>query len=232
VDEPRGGPVDEVEIPPDSGRHIRVAHGDILRLACPDGGQVADVCIFNAADPTEHLWANQTLLREGAHVTRGTRLWGTMPLYRPLATVITDTVSERVDPDETRHHIILGAHCTRYMWLIATGRPDHPNCYDQLCDGVDAAGIPRELIHDNVNFFQRTRLDASSDQYVTEASAVRPGDYVELYSEMDLVLAISACPMGSGRHRAETGQRDTQRLLATTYRSSHRPPKFSYPSPS
>ena len=164
-------------------------------------------------------------------MTRGSRLWGTMPLYRPLATVIADTVSQRVEPGETRHHILLGAHCTKYMWLLATGRADHPNCYDQLCQAVDAAGIARELIHDNVNFFQRTRLDPVSDQYVTEASAVIAGDYVELYAELDLVVAISACPMGSGRFRAEGGQRDTQRLLATTYRASHQPPTFSYPTP-
>ena len=84
VSEPRGQAVDSVEVPPDSGRHIEVPQGHIFRLACPDGAQVADVCVFNADDPTERFWANQTLLREGAHVTRGSRLWGTMPLYRPL----------------------------------------------------------------------------------------------------------------------------------------------------
>ena len=153
VSEPRGQVVGSVEVPPDSGRHIRVPQGYIFRLACPDGAQVADVCFFNADDPTEHFWANQTLLREGAHVTRGSRLRGTMPLYRPLGTIIADTVADRVASGETRHHIVLGAHCNRYMWLLATGRGDHPNCYDQLCDAVDAAGVDRALIHDNVNFF-------------------------------------------------------------------------------
>jgi uncharacterized protein len=229
--EPRTEPLATIEILPDSGRHVRVPQGAIFRLTCPDGAQVADVCFFNAADPTEHFWANQTLLREGAHVTRGSRLWGTMPLYRPLATLISDTVSERVAPGETRHHILLGAHCNPYMWLLATGRSDHPNCYDQLCEAVDAAGIARELIHDNVNFFQRTRLDPTSDQYVTEASAVLPGDFVELYAELELLVAISACPMGSGRYRAESGQRDTHRLVASTYSTTHRPPVFAYPTP-
>ena len=227
----RAAALDRVDIPPDSGRHIAVAAGSVLRLTCPDGPQVADVCFFNAADPREHLWANQTLNREGAHVTRGSRLWGSMPRFRPLATMVTDTVSERVEASKTRHHIVLGAHCNRYLWLLATGRDDHPNCYDQLCEAVDAAGIPRSLIHDNVNFFQRTRIDSASDQYVSEASAVQPGDHVELYAEVDLVVAISACPMGSGRHRAESGDRDPLRLEASTYAVDHRPPPFAYPEP-
>ena len=231
VSEPRGQAIDSVEVPPDSGRHIRVPMGHIFRLACPDGAQVADVCFFNADDPSERFWANQTLLREGAHVSRGSRLWGTMPLYRPLGTIVTDTVAERVASGETRHHIVLGAHCNRWMWLLGTGRGDHPNCYDQLCDAVDAAGVDRTLIHDNVNFFQRTRMDPVSDQYVTETSAVLPGDYVEIYAELPLIIAISACPMGSGKFRAESGQRDTHRMVASTYRASHRPRPFAYPEP-
>lgn len=231
VQQTRGEPLTTVEIAPDSGRHISVAAGSVMRLECPDAAQVADVCFFNAADPRERLWANQTLNREGAHVTRGSRLWGTMPRFRPLATIIADTVSERDEKSGTRHHIVLGAHCNSHMWLLATGRADHPNCYDQLCLAVDEAGIDRSLIHDNVNFFQRTRIDPASDQYVTEASNVEPGDYVELYAEVDLVVAISACPMGSGRFRAESGKRDTARLLATTYAVDHRPPTFAYPPP-
>ena len=229
--EERQNASETVEIAPDSGAHINVARGSVLRLTCPDGPQIADACFFDAADPSEHLWANQTLNREGAHVTTGSRLWGNMPHFRPMATIVNDTVSQRSDASTTRHHIVLGAHCNRYMWLLATGRDDHPNCYDQLCAAVDAAGIPRELIHDNVNFFQRTRIDPASDQYVTEASGVQAGDHVELYAEMDLVVAISACPMGSGRHRAESGKRDPQRLIASTHGTQHRPAPFSYPVP-
>lgn len=227
--ERRRGAIASVELPVDSGRAVRVPRGHVLRLTCPEGAQVADVCFFNAEDPTERLWANQTLNREGAYVSVGSRLWGTMPRFRPLATIIADTVRDRVPPGDTPHHIVLGAHCNRWMWLLATGRSDHPNCYDQLAAAVDEAGIDQSLIHDNVNFFQRTRLDRETHQYVTEPSDVLPGDYVELYSEQTLVVAISVCPMGSGRFRAESGQRDPRPLRASVHPTSVEVPAFSYP---
>lgn len=229
--EDRGDPLLTVVIPPDSGRHVRVPRGHIMRLTCVDGPQVADTCVFNADDPTERLWANQTLNREGVYVSTRSRLWGTMPRFRPLATLVADTVAARVPDGTTPHHIVLGAHCNPWMWLLATGRGDHPNCYDQLCDAVRAAGIPTSLVHDNVNFFQRTRIDPESHQYVTEAPAVMPGDYVEFFAELDLVFAISACPMGSGRHRAESGQRDPSTMRAEVFRTSARPTPFAYPTP-
>lgn len=229
--EERGRPVDTIDIPVDSGRAIRVPQGHIFRLTCPDGAQVADVCLFNANDPREHLWANQTLNREGAYVSVGSRLWSTMPHFRPLGTVVVDTVRAKVAQGDTPHHIVLGAHCNPWMWLLATGRADHPNCFKHLTEAADAAGIPRDLIHDNVNFFQKTRIDPGVHQYVTQQPDVEPGDYVEIYAELDLVVAISTCPMGSGRFRAESGLRDPKRLLAEVYRTRVRPPRFAYPNP-
>lgn len=231
VMEARGVPVLAVDVPVDSGRAVRVDQGRIFRLTCPEGAQVADVCFFEADDPTERLWANQTLNREGAYVTTGNRLWGMMPRFRPLATIVADSVGARRADGDTPHHIVLGAHCNAWMWLLATGRPDHPNCYDQLCAAVDSVGIPRSLIHDNVNFFQKTAIDPASHQYVTQTPDVLPGDYVELYAELPLVIAMSTCPMGSGRHRSESGERDPKPLLAEVFTTSIRPPPFTYPEP-
>jgi uncharacterized protein YcgI (DUF1989 family) len=230
--EERGTALSTTHIPVDTGRAVRVPQGHVFRLTCPEGAQVADVDFFNADDPTERLWANQTLNREGAYVSVGSRLWSNMPQFRPLATIVADTVRDRVSPGGTPHHIVLGAHCNPWMWLLATGRPDHPNCYDHLTMAVDEAGIPRSLIHDNVNFFQKTRLDPVSHQYVTEPPDVVPGDYIELYAELPLVVAISVCPMGSGRFRSESGQRDPKPLLATVYATGVQVPPFAYPAPS
>jgi uncharacterized protein YcgI (DUF1989 family) len=229
--EERLPPDEVVTIEVDTGRAMRVPQGHIFRLTCPEGAQVADVCIFNADDPTERLWANQTLNREGAYVSTGSRLWSTMPHFRPLATIVADTVRARTDPTDTPHHIVLGAHCNPWMWLLATGRDDHPNCYDHLCMAVDEVGIDRALIHDNVNFFQKTRIDTATYQYVTQIPDVAAGDFVELYAELPLVVAVSVCPMGSGRFRAESGRRDPKRLVASVHPTAYRPPPFAYPPP-
>jgi uncharacterized protein len=228
--EERAPAVSTTHLAVDTGRAVSVPNGHVFRLTCPEGAQVADVDFFNADDPTERLWANQTLNREGVYVSVGSRLWSTMPRFRPLATIVRDTVHDRTAPGDTPHHIVLGAHCNPWMWLLATGRNDHPNCYDHLCQAVDEAGIPRSLIHDNVNFFQKTRLDATTHQYVTQIPDVVPGDYVELVAEQPLVIAISVCPMGSGRFRAESGRRDPKPLVATVHPTSIAVPVFAYPS--
>ena len=224
----RTGPTRVVEIAVDTGRAITVGAGEVVRLSCPDGPQVADVCFWSAADPTERLWANQTLNREGTHVTTGSRLWGTMPNFRPLATLVADTVVTSDTGTNARHHIVLGAHCNEWLWYLATGERGHPSCYQQLCDSATEAGIDVGLVHDNVNFFQKTRIDPLSSQYVTERSDAVAGDFVELYAEIDLVVGISACPMGSGGHRAESGLRDPLPMVAETFATGVAPRPFVY----
>jgi uncharacterized protein YcgI (DUF1989 family) len=203
----------------------------VARLVCVEGPQIADVDVFNADDPHEHLWANQTLNREGAHLTTFSRLWSNMPRFRPLMTVIEDTVRNVPTNPGARHHIILGAHCNPYYWLIASGRSDHSSCYTNLVSAVAEFGLGPEFVHDNLNLFQKTRIDPETSRYVTEGSDAQSGDYVEFYAEMNILMAVSACPVGSGRFAAETHVTDTKSLLAQLYDTGVDPEPFAYPGP-
>src|SRR4051812_16152685 len=80
--------VESLVIPAVTGRALRVTAGDVLRVTCHEGPQIVDLMVFNAEDPSERLWANQTLNREGASLTVGSRLWSTLPMFRPLMTII------------------------------------------------------------------------------------------------------------------------------------------------
>lgn len=215
-------------IPKESGRAFPVREGHSARIICAEGPQIADVDVFNAGDPREHLWANQTLNREGAHLTTFSRLWSNMPRFRPLMTIIEDTVQTVPTNPGARHHIILGAHCNPYYWLITTGRPDRPSCYSNLVGAIASFGLGSEYVHDNLNLFQKTRIDPETSRYVTEGSDARAGDYVEFYAEMNVLMAISACPVGSGRFARETGTSDTMPLLVEIYETSVEPLRFDY----
>jgi hypothetical protein len=151
-----------------------------------------------------------------------------MPNFRPLLTIIDDTVVTMDSGTIARHHIVLGAHCNKWMWYLATGRDDHPNCYDQLCDAARSAGIDIAHVHDNVNFFQKTRIDPATGFYVTEGSDATSGDYVELYAELDVVVALSTCPIGSGRHKSESGERDPHPVRIEVYETGIVPTPFAY----
>ena len=217
-----------IDIPKTSGMGFIVKRGQTARIVCSEGGQIADVDVFNADDSSEHLWANQTLNREGAHLTTFSRLWSNMPWFRPLMTIIEDTVQNVATNSGARHHIILGAHCNPFYWLVATGESEHPNCYDNLVNAIAPFGLGPEHVHDNLNLFQKTRIDPQTSRYVTEASDVGAGDYVEFYAEMNVLMAVSACPLGSGRYAAELRQPDTKSLLARIYETGIEPRTFEY----
>jgi uncharacterized protein YcgI (DUF1989 family) len=223
--------VGEVLVPKEGGRAFAVRRGQVVRLVCVEGPQIADVDVFNADDPHEHLWANQTLNREGAHLTTFSRLWSNMPRFRPLMTLIEDTVRNVPTNPGARHHIILGAHCNPYYWLIASGRSNHSTCYTNLVSAIASFGLGPEFVHDNLNLFQKTRIDPETSRYVTEGSDAVAGDYVEFYAEIDVLMAVSACPVGSGRFAAETHLADTKPLLAQLYDTGVDPEPFAYPAP-
>lgn len=56
-------------------------------------------------------------------------------------------------------------------------------------------GLTEFDIHDVLNVFQVTGLDAEG-RYFMEASPAVKGDYIEFFAEQDLLMALSTCPGG------------------------------------
>ena len=64
---------------------------------------------------------------------------------------------------------------------------------------LHAEGLTAEvegLVHDVLNVFMCTGFSRDTGQYLMKASPVRPGDYLELFAEIDLIGGLSACPGG------------------------------------
>ncbi len=51
-------------------------------------------------------------------------------------------------------------------------------------------------MHDVVNLFMCTGYQRGTNQYFMKASPARRGDFVELFAEIDLLVALSTCPGG------------------------------------
>ena len=51
-------------------------------------------------------------------------------------------------------------------------------------------------VHDVLNVFMCTGFTRDTQRYFMKASPVRPGDFLELFAEIDLLGALSACPGG------------------------------------
>ena len=221
--------VEQFEIPPPSGHGFKVRAGQVARFLISHGPQIVDLDVFNADNPQERLWANQTLSREGFWLTVFSRLWSNMPLFRPLATITEDTVKTDQSQGPARHHHIFGAHCNPHYWYISTGKRDLPSCYDNLCKAIAPFGLAPEHVHDNLNLFQKT-LRLSNGTSMSVRSDARVGDYVDFYAELNLLMAASLCPRGSGKTEPSDPVQERFPITVQIFETGIEPQPFSYDS--
>jgi uncharacterized protein YcgI (DUF1989 family) len=219
--------VDRFEIATPTGRGFRVARGHIARFLVSHGPQIVDLDVFNAADPSERLWANQTLNREGFWLSTDARLWSNMPHFRPLAAIVDDTVVTDQSGGPARHHHIFGGHCNPHYWYIVAGRYGLPNCYDNLCAAIHPFGLGPAAVHDNLNLFQKSRL-LPDGTMKTARSDARVGDHVDFFAEMDLLLAASLCPRGSGATEPEDPVQERFPVTVEIFDTGFEPLPFAY----
>ena len=179
----------------ETGSAFPVARGQVLRITCCDGPQVCDFNAFAADDPSEHFWSGRTRTLQGAHLTVGDRLWSTEPRMRPMFTIIADTVAHQALPHNAASHDLIYARCSERAWELTFGERGRPNCNTNMMRALEAIGFPSSHVHDAFNIFMTTGIDEKQRLFFLEPDA-KTGDFVELYAEMDTVVAISCCPGG------------------------------------
>ncbi|MEU9482154.1 urea carboxylase-associated family protein [Streptomyces decoyicus] len=188
--------VDSFTIPIRSGRAWEVPAGHLCRIVTVDGPQVGDLNVWNRHDPRERLWAARTRQLQRAHVSTYDRLWSTLPFLRPLLTVTDDTLDGYgTDGEGGRVHDLLGTRCDPYVNRMLTGEDFDFHCHSNLVRAVLPYGLTEFDVHDVLNVFQCTGLNAD-DQYFMKACPARPGDHFEFFAELDLLCALSTCPGG------------------------------------
>lgn len=186
----------DATIPARHGRAFTVRRGQILRIACIEGPQVADVIAFNLEDPSERFWAARSRVIHGAHLGVGDRLWSCPPRTRPMLTVIADSLAHAPLPHGARSHDLLFCRCDARHYEIANGVSGARNCQDNLAEAIRPFGLGHGDVHDPFNVFMTTGLNDEGRPFYLPCDAVR-GDYVEFFAEIDCLVAASACPGGS-----------------------------------
>ncbi|KAF2120302.1 hypothetical protein BDV96DRAFT_485831 [Lophiotrema nucula] len=194
-------------IPPRSGKAWNVPAGCIFRLSTPEGPQVGDLNIWNMHDPREKFWASRTKQLHSSHLTTGDRLWSCLPFMRPLCGIIADacplpqsrvsktTARGAVTPYGGRVHDLLGTRCDPYVSHMLTGASYDFHCHSNLVRAVLPYGLTEFDVHDVINVFQVTGLDAEG-RYFMEASPATKDSYLDFFAEQDLLCALSTCPGG------------------------------------
>ena len=194
--------VSELMVPPRDGRAFTVPAGHFMRIVSVDGPQVGDLNLWNEHDLSERFFSGKTRALQAMHLSTGARLWSSLPNLRPMATITQDTLDwYGWDEDGASLHDVIGTRCDPYTNVLLKGVEYHHCCHSNLTRALAAhRSMPlaqAELhVHDVFNVFLCTGFTRDTHQYFMKASPVRPGDFIELFAEIDLLGALSACPGG------------------------------------
>jgi uncharacterized protein YcgI (DUF1989 family) len=228
--------VETVIAPPRDAAHFRVPAGHFFRIVSVDGPQVGDLNLWNAGDPDERFFSGKTRALHGTHLSTGDRLWSNLPHLRPMATITADTLDwYGFDADGGSVHDVIGTRCDPHTHRLLSGGDYHQCCHSNLIGAYRSAtgATLREAeraVHDVFNVFMCTGFTRDTGQYFMKATPVRPGDYLELFAEIDLLGALSACPGGDCGAEHSSDAVACHPLLIEIYRPAAPPLGWTEPA--
>lgn len=91
--------IQEIVIPPKDARSWTVSAGQLWRIICSHGPQVADMNCWSLHNSKEHFYSSKTRQIHATHLQIGDQLWSNMPYMRPLATIVHETIQYGWDED-------------------------------------------------------------------------------------------------------------------------------------
>ena len=194
--------IDQIIIPPRDAKCFRVPKSHFFRIYCQNGPQVGDLNLWNEHNLNEKFYSGKTRALYGTHLSTNDRLWSSLPYLRPMATITHDTLDwYGFDDDGGSVHDVIGTRCDPYTEKILSNKEYHFCCHSNLIRALsnykNISYKEAEIyIHDVLNVFMCTGFTKDSHQYFMKASPVRIGDYIEFFSEIDLLAGLSACPGG------------------------------------
>ena len=216
--------VDEVEVPPRDARAFSVPAGHFFRIVCIEGPQVGDLNLWHANNISERFYSGKTRALHATHISTGDRLWSSFPQMRPMANITHDTLDwYGRDDDGAGIHDVIGTRCDPYTKYILSEETYHHFCHSNLTRALASVTGMRladaePYVHDVLNVFMCTGFTRDTHQYFKKASPVRPGDFFEVFAEIDLLGALSACPAGDCGANLRPGEAQCYPLLVEVFR--------------
>ena len=179
----RGASISDEVVPPGQPWSRVIPRGHVLRIIDIEGSQAVDFLCYADADREERYHAPNTLKAAGTiRLTTGHTLFS--DLARPLFTIIEDSFIG---------HDTLGGCCSAPSNKMLYGVEDAPGCRENFLAALAGHGMGRRDIVPNVNFFMEVPVSEAAECAVAYGRS-RPGGYVDLRAERDVLAVISNCP--------------------------------------
>ena len=186
----------EETVPYNAGWAAELTQGQILRIA---GVTIVDFVAFDLQNLRERFDQARTKVYNGKiFIGAGDKLMSKGNHH--LMTIMEDTFREG------KHDLQYGmCSASRFQLAQKEGRlrehygrdtpeiPDH-GCWENLSRALQPYGIPPEDIPSPLNLFQTMKIDGTTGRMDHTTIRPKPGTYVDLRAERDLLVAFSACP--------------------------------------
>ena len=210
----------EFETVPYDGMSFEIDKGQSFRFELKDGNQILDVLLINRDNPMEE-YASQyhSGTVQGPAPYQGYTFVSSPPFFRPMATIIRDTVEqERLDAimEEGGRHMFYfnNYRCSSSTVEFATGVVNPNNCDSNFRKVLHAlGGDEMVLAHRHGEafcFFQPNKWELNDGlpimKFYESNGCFRRGDYIELLAQQDLTVIVSSCPQGGQTNLRDMSQ--------------------------
>jgi hypothetical protein len=170
-------------VPARAGWSRTIERGQVLRLVDLEGRQAVDFLCYSAADAEDRYAAADTMKINGnIFIGKGTVIYSVN--CNAMFTVVADTCGR---------HDTIGGCCSKALNARRYRKPDDWSCRDNFLRELGRYGMgPRDMVA-NLNFFMYVPVAADGSMDMGP-SISKPGDYVDLRAEMDVLAVVSNCP--------------------------------------
>ena len=164
-----------------------VKEGQVIRIIDLEGQQVADTILWDAGDfyNVSNCWMTMILNRKWDKYRPGDAIYSRN--CERMAMISEDTT------DGT--HAFAGAFCNEQLNYVRYGIPGTINCHDNFLAAMKNYGFTADDIDWGSchTFFMYNGFSPDGSLVIREPRT-KAGDYIDLTAEMDIIVAISACP--------------------------------------
>lgn len=188
----------EKVVPANSGYGYEMKQGQYTKITATT---TVDFVCLNRSNLRERFDQARTKANQRTiFVTAGHKLYS--KFNNVMMTIVEDTFKEGTHDmqhgmcSRTRFELVRnrGDWADTYKRAISVEEiPDH-GCWENLISGLDGYDIAPEDIPSPFNMFQHMEVDPKTGRLEHTLLRPKPGTYVLLRAEMDLVCAFSACP--------------------------------------
>ncbi|WP_298224772.1 urea amidolyase associated protein UAAP2 [Acidocella sp.] len=181
--------ISDTHVPAGAPYSTLLKRGQRLRIIDLESQQAVDALFYNSHDTTERYSAQDTLAAQVEHGGRYDLSTGSTLLSnecRPMMKLVADSCGF--------HDTCAGA-CSCESNTVRFGNETRfmHSCRENFIVELAKYGMSKRDLVSNVNFFMNVPINTNGELTVDDGVS-KPGGYVELQAEMDVLVLVSNCP--------------------------------------